>query len=195
MTSNPRKSYSVIAGALFLCLCSALQIESKTGPVPITFHNAAAILLGILLGPAGGAGATGLFLLAGTAGIPLFPGWTGGFTVFKTVTGGYLAGYFIGAVVSGLCTLKLKDSDNGIKAFPAILHGCISGILCSFIPAVLACKNILEISLGQAVLHAFVPYIPAEAVKFAVIIAAAGVLRQKVYSYITGNPVSMEKDG
>ncbi len=192
MTTNSRKSCAVIAGALILCLCSALQIEISNGPVPLTFHNAAAVLLGILLGPSGGAASAGIFFLAGAAGLPLFPGTVSGFPAFTTVAGGYMTGYFIGATVAGLCVLKLNDSDSGIKAFPAVLHGCISGILSSYIPAVLACKNIMGISIGQALLYAFVPYIPAEAVKLAVITAAAGVLRQKVSSYIAGGAPSAE---
>lgn len=191
--SNARKSSAVIAGALFLCLTSLLQLDTG-GPVPITLQNAAAAMLGILLGPSGGAGAVGLFLLAGAAGLPVFPGWVSGLSVFGSVEGGYLAGYFTAAIVAGLCTLKLTESDGAMKAFPAILHGSLAGILCSYITAVSAYKNIAGVPLGHALSRAFVPYLAADAVKLAVIVAAAGALRKKVSSYVTGGTPSAEKE-
>ena len=185
MNTNPRKSVAVFAGTVLLCLCSLFSLPAPSGaPVPVTLHDGAAVLLGILLGPAAGAGSVGLFFLAGAAGLPLFPGGQATIQAFRTVTGGYLIGWFLAAVIAGLCTHKIQDTDSRAAAFPAILHGAVAGILCSSIPAILALKNLYGAGLAGAILHAFVPYLPAILVKLVLSVITAGALRKPVWLWM-----------
>ena len=103
--------------ALFAALiCAGSVIAIPAGPVPIVLQNAFAVLAGLLLGPIQGAGAVGLFLIAGALGLPVFSGGKGGFAVFAGPTGGYLAGYFFAALVA-------VQADRRAPAHPAHAAG------------------------------------------------------------------------
>jgi len=111
MKQKPVKSVFTALFAAIICAGSVIAIP--IGPVPITLQNAFAIMAGLLLGPLQGAGAVGLFLLAGALGLPVFSGGKGGLAIITGPTGGYLAGYFIGALVAGFA---LERADRGREA-------------------------------------------------------------------------------
>ncbi len=189
MKAKTRKSVAVLAGAAVLCLCSLFQITARGNlQLPVTPHSCATAVLGMLLGPASGAGAAGLFCIAGVIagffGLKFFPSDLAGFSALGTLAGGAVTGYFFAAVVAGICTRNIKPSDERAKAFPAIVHGAIAGILCSAIPVILAFRNLAGASLLQALRYAFVPYLPADIIKMILAIIITDVLRKPVGSWI-----------
>ena len=133
-------------------------------PLPITPHACAAAVLGMLLGPASGAGAVGIYCIAGVIagffGIRAFPSDIAGIEALSTIAGGEVTGYFFAAVLAGVCTRNVAPSDERAKAFPAIVHGAIAGILSSAIPVILAFRNLFEVGLLQALRYAFDPHSP-----------------------------------
>ena len=66
-------------------------------------------LAGILLGPLWGAGAMGLYLIAGAVGAPVFAMGSAGLGVLLGPTGGYLLSYPIAAAVVGLIVHRGLD--------------------------------------------------------------------------------------
>ncbi|UWX95736.1 biotin transporter BioY [Arthrobacter zhaoxinii] len=87
--------------------------------VPITLQTLAVMLTGMLLGPARGAAAVGLFLLAGLAGLPVFSGFSGGLGVLAGPSAGYLLSFPVAAAVVGLLAgLVLRRTR---RARPALL--------------------------------------------------------------------------
>lgn len=91
--------------AVFAALTAAFSVLPgiPLGPgVPITLQTLAVMLTGIILGPARGAAAVGLFLLAGLAGLPVFSGFRGGLGVLAGPSAGYLLAFLPAAFVAGL---------------------------------------------------------------------------------------------
>jgi biotin transport system substrate-specific component len=90
----------------------------------LVLTNFFAVLGGMLLGPIWGGVSTALYLLVGALGFPVFSGGRGGLAYFAGPTGGYLIGYFGGAVLSGFIAQmrgKLFSAFGAIIGFASIL--------------------------------------------------------------------------
>ncbi len=113
--------------SLFAALCAAgamISLPLPVSPLPIVIQNMFVILAGLLLGPLEGGAAILLFLALGALGFPVFSGGRGGIAVFAGPSGGYLVGYFVGAVLAGAMARKrsrLASLSGGIAGFIAIL--------------------------------------------------------------------------
>lgn len=94
------------------------QIEIPHNPVPFTLQTFFILLSAAFLGSKNGALSQILYLAAGAIGMPVFAGGAAGVSLFSGVTGGYLIGFVIGAIVIGylvenppsLGWIKLKRS-------------------------------------------------------------------------------------
>jgi biotin transport system substrate-specific component len=172
-TSSLRSAYT----ALFAALISAGSLFAiPIGPVPIVLQNAFAVLAGLVLGPLQGAGAVGLFLIAGFLGLPVFSGGKGGMAVILGPTGGYLAGYFIAAMVAGF-SMKKAEGESGTVHPGRIVSACISAFLCIYIPGVLILSRKLGISIPMAIAKGFAPFIIGDAIKIAILVPVAAKIR------------------
>ncbi len=98
VTSNAsirRDAMLVIAGALFIALCS--RIEIPLYPVPITGQTFGVLFIGGALGLMRGTAAAALFVMLGLSGLPVFSGGAFGTAHLFGPTGGYLAGFVAAA--------------------------------------------------------------------------------------------------
>lgn len=77
-------------------------------PVPLTVQNIGILLIGLLLSPFEAFLTTGVFLLLALIGLPILTGLRGGMAVFIGPTGGYLLGYWIGAVLLAWWSKKYR---------------------------------------------------------------------------------------
>ena len=98
--------------AAFLCIFSPISIPLPL--VPITLQTFAVFVASALLGWKKGTIAVFIYLLVGLIGMPVFSGWTGGFSSFATPSSGYMIGFLFTAFVTGFF----------IDRFP-IAFGCI----------------------------------------------------------------------
>jgi len=179
-----QKSLSSVFTALFAALiCAGSVMTIPVGPVPIVLQNAFAILAGLLLGPLQGAGAVGLFLLAGALGLPVFSGGKGGFAVITGPTGGYLIGYFLGALVAGFA-VERASKTNIKDALPIIISATIAGFVCIYIPGVMVLRKNLGLSLPGALAKGFTPFLIADAIKIVALIPITAKLRPIVARYL-----------
>ncbi len=113
-TKRIRSAFTAFFAGL-LCLGCFVSIPLPDG-IPITIQNMFAALSGLLLGGLQGAGAVGLFLVLGAAGLPVFSGVRGGISVIQGPTGGFLVGYFMGALLGGFIVgspLKKEKKSRG----------------------------------------------------------------------------------
>jgi biotin transport system substrate-specific component len=170
--------------ALFAALiCAGAFVAIPVGPVPVVLQNAFAVLSGLLLGPMQGAGAVGLFLIAGILGLPVFSGGKSGFVVLTGPTGGYLAGYFIAALVAGAAVRRASLTDRR-QAMPVILSAAIAGFACIYIPGILVLRRTLGLSLPEAITKGLVPFVLGDAIKIAVLVPVTLKLRPIVARYL-----------
>ena len=135
--------------ASVICVISLLQIPLSTG-VPVTLQVFAVALAGYILGWARGSVAVLIYIAVGIVGVPVFSGYMGGFSAFFGPTGGFIVGFFLIALLSGL--------GRDQKAVLAILFGFAGLVLCHGL-GVLHYRIITNCSIGTALLTVSLPYI------------------------------------
>ncbi|MBR0899175.1 biotin transporter BioY [Bradyrhizobium tropiciagri] len=94
---------TVAAASLLLTLSAKVTVPFF--PVPLSMQTFVAIGLGLALGPVRGGAAVLFYLAQGAVGLPVFAGTPQqglGLAYMVGPTGGYLAGFFVQAVVAGL---------------------------------------------------------------------------------------------
>ena len=84
----------IVAGCAIIVLGAQVRIPLPPSPVPMTLQLLGVLFVGLTLAPTQAVSATVLYLLCGTAGLPVFAGESAG--VFGP-TGGYLVGFVASA--------------------------------------------------------------------------------------------------
>src|SRR5438105_741107 len=85
-----RDTALVLGGAAFIGLLAQFAVPLGFTPVPLTLGTFAVLLTGAALGPLRGLISTGVYLLAGMAGVPCFAGHASG---YGFASFGYLIGF------------------------------------------------------------------------------------------------------
>ncbi len=155
----------VVGFAVALAAASQVAIPVPGTPVPITLQPLVVALAGLWLGPVAGATSMVLYLVAGTAGLPVFaPMGAPGFGRLVGPTGGYLWAYPAAAFVAGLMVIRRRTfAVRALAAAAAIAVIHLGG----FLQLLLLTGN-----AGQAVALGAVPFIPLDLVK---VLAAAAL--------------------
>lgn len=182
--------------ALFAAIiCVGCFIKIPLGVIPIVLQNVLCILCAVLLGGVLAGTPTALFLIAGLIGLPVYSGGTGGLAVWLGPTGGFLAGYLLGAVVAGFIAGKPGVEQKKITVVLAlrVSLAIIAGMVILYIPGVIrfaywataagkvpAEKTALAYTLGACV----IPYIPGDLLKTAIAIPVALKLRPVLAQYL-----------
>ncbi len=162
---------TAVATAL-ICIAGPLSIAA--GPVPLSMATFAVYLSGTVLGGRRGALATGLYLLIGLIGIPVFSGFTGGFQKLAGVTGGYLVGYLPCAFLSGLGTEKAEASGGSFRLIPAMVLGTLALYTLGTAWFVMQTGN----GLGAALSLCVLPFLPGDAAKMVAVALLTGPIRK-----------------
>jgi biotin transport system substrate-specific component len=101
-------------------------IQLQAG-VPITLQTFSVILAGAVLGPWRGAAAVVVYLILGTAGLPIFAGRTGGVAPWVGPTGGFLLGFVFAAFVTGWIVRRLHRKH--LLSLSGVVGACAVGSL------------------------------------------------------------------
>lgn len=167
ISSMPSRAKQITSTGLMtavICVIAPFSIPLPISPVPVSLTNFIIFLSIYLLGMKAGTFCVFLYLLLGTAGLPVFSGFSGGPGKLAGPTGGYLIGFLFLALIQGLFMKKFP------KKRPAEIAGMITGMaVCySFGTAWLAWQ--MDLNFTAALAIGVVPYLPGDAAK---IIAAA----------------------
>lgn len=180
--------------AALLCAAAYISIPLGISPVPLTLANLLAVLAGLLLGPWSGMLAVGLYLVAGVLGLPVFAGGSGGLAHFASPSGGYLIGYFLAALISGLAVLLFgKLAINKVKTKLAWWQYGIASVLgfaTILVVGALGLMIIARMGLEKALLAGVLPFIPGDALKVVLATLISHKLASFVASLQTGNIAS-----
>lgn len=174
------KVKSITFVALFTALiavCGFISIPVPGTPIPIVLQNMMVVLVGLLLGPLMGTCSTLLFLLLGAVGLPIFSGGGGGIARFLGPTGGFLYGYLLATLVSGLIARKPKI-DKKTPLWILIIASFL-GYVVMYIPGVIHFMLTMNATFSKTLTLCVIPYIPLDLVKMVLCIAIAATLRQK----------------
>ena len=180
-----RTTKSIVFTALFAALtaaCAFISIPVPGTPIPIVLQNLMVVLSGMLLGPLLGTVSTVVFILAGLLGIPVFSGGTGGFAKLMSPTGGFIIGYAISSLVSGLILGKPKL--DGKKHVVRTILTALFGFAVMYIPGVLHFMNSMEKTLSETMILCVIPYLPGDLIKMVLCILISFPLRRSAAIYI-----------
>jgi len=118
----------VVIGAAVVALAAQVAVPLPFTVVPLTLQPLAVLVVGGLLGAAGGATALVLYLAAGATGLPVFAGGTAGAIHLIGPTGGYLLAFPVAAAVTGRLS-GLADGRSGAAAVGRVLLATAAGML------------------------------------------------------------------
>lgn len=130
----------IVGGSLFIAFSAQLAVWLPFSPVPVTGQTFAVLMVGALLGSRRGFFSVLLYLIEGSAGMPVFATARAGLPVLLGPTGGYLVGFLAAAYLTGLLAEKKWDrrvsstilamllGNACIYAFGMLWLSCLMGL-------------------------------------------------------------------
>ena len=142
--------------AALMCILSPISIP--VGSVPITLANLVVFLSCLLLGTKDGTLSCLVYILIGVLGLPVFSNFTSGLGVLLGPTGGYILGYILTCLVSGV--LVEKSRNKKVK-----LIGLLLGLVVSYLVGTLWYSYITKMDFLVSLLVCVVPFVIIDIVK------------------------------
>lgn len=166
-----RRAVPVALGALAVALSAQVVVPVPLSPVPMTLQPLAVLVVGGLLGAAGGVSALILYIALGALGLPVFAAGGSGILHLTGPTGGYLLAFPVAAGLTGAlvgraprsifrvllaCALGMVVIHLGGVAQLALLGGNpAAAFRMGFIPFLTG--DLLKVGLAAAVILAVGP--------------------------------------
>lgn len=145
--------------AMFAAIISVLSILTIPTPwgVPFTLQTFAIALCGFVLGKKYGTLATGVYVLLGAVGLPVYAGMKGGFGVLFGPTGGYIIGFIFMALLCGIAYDFWRKS--GVKKYACTIIFALLGLAACHALGIVQLKNYYEMTWAAAAMAGTVPYL------------------------------------
>lgn len=181
-------SRNIVFVALFAAISAIsgfLAVPIPGTPVPIVLQNMMVVLSGMLLGPILGSASTLLFVVAGLLGLPILSGGTGGFAKLMSPTGGFIVGYVISSLVTGL--IMGKPVYGRKSSLARTICASVTGFAVMYIPGLLHFMNVMDTDLKETVMLCVLPYLPGDLLKLILCILLSMTLRSSVASFVFGD--------
>jgi biotin transport system substrate-specific component len=160
--------------AAVLAVLGPLSIPLPFSPVPISFTNLAIYLTAFLLGYKKGTVSYLIYLLVGLAGIPVFSGFSSGFTKLAGPTGGYLIGFIFMVLISGYFM------EHFHRKMITNIAGMILGTMVTYLFGTAWLGYQLHMDFVHALSIGVLPYLIGDVIKIAVIAAVGPVIRKSL---------------
>lgn len=149
---NVRKMVLASLFASLTAVCAWLSVPIP--PVSVTLQTFALLLTLGTLGGRWGTASVGLYLMLGLVGLPVFAGFRGGASALLDATGGFLWGFFAGALVYWLL--------ERLGRLPAMVCAMAVCYLCG---CVWFQYYAGELGFGNALLICVLPYLIPDGIK------------------------------
>jgi biotin transport system substrate-specific component len=154
----------VFGGSLLIALCAQLAVG---WPIPVTGQTFAVLMIGALLGARRASMSVLVYIMEGTAGLPVFAQGRSGFPVLLGPTGGYLVGFVFAAYLLGLLAERGWDRRIGTTVL-AMIFGNMA--IYSFGLLWLCClvyMGKLPINANKIMNVGLYPFVPGDLLKIA----------------------------
>ena len=161
----------IVGASLFVGLCAKVTWYLPFSPVPLTLSNFGVLLVGLLLGGRRGAAALALYLVEGSAGLPVFT--AGSLGIFGP-TGGYLLAYPAVAFLAGWL------QERGRPSFPRYVVACSAGEILLFAAGVSWLVFYFHRPWSQGAALGLYPFIAGEVLKVSAAAAIANRFHRKL---------------
>lgn len=155
---NKKMVYCALMAAV-LCVISPLSIP--VGAVPISLATLGVMLAGALLGAQLGTLSVLIYLVLGWVGLPVFAGYSSGFTCLFGPTGGYMIGYLFLAFLTGVLYKK--------KTLPYLVGSILVGELVLYLLGTIWFMFVAQTSLVSALTICVLPFIPGDIAKIVLV--------------------------
>ena len=163
-------TYNYVLAAFGATIIAVLaQVTIPLPLIPITGQTLAVGLVVTILGTRLGTLSVLVYILLGTAGIPVFSGMSGGYGIIIGPTGGYIVGFLAAAVLMGLYLNKF-----GITIVQAIIANII-GMVVTLAFGTVWLKIVGDLTWTAAFMGGAAPFIVVGVLK-AVLAAWLGVI-------------------
>lgn len=156
------------------CILGPMAIPIVISPVPISFTNLVLYLSLYLLKTKKTLVSYLVYLLLGTAGLPVFSGFSGGLTKLAGPTGGYLIGFIFMVLIAGVIMEK-APKNRWIHVVGMVLGTAV----CYAFGTVWLCYQ-LHISFGAGLGMGVLPYLPGDGAKILLAVLAGPVIAKRV---------------
>lgn len=140
-------------GVLAALYCAVSLITVPIPAMPLTLQCFAVTLGAYSFGTASGTAAVTVYIAAGLLGLPVFSGMQGGAVVLAGPTGGFLVGFFLLSVFSGL--------GKGKRTPIALLMGLVGLTLC-YAVGVAWFAFVSGSGVAEAFILSALPYLPKD---------------------------------
>ncbi len=155
--------------AAALAVLSQIAVPLPTG-VPVTLQTFAVALCGFVLGFPSGLLSTGIYLLLGAVGVPVFSGFKAGIGALLGVTGGFLWGFLCMAALCG-AAMERRRAVSRIALSAA-------GLLLCHVCGAVQYAVVSGVSVPAAFLAVSLPFLLKDALSVALAYAAALAVRR-----------------
>ncbi|TAP43839.1 biotin transporter BioY [Arthrobacter sp. S39] len=146
-------------------------IAANVFGIPITFQTLAVMLTGLMLGPARGFAAVGLYTLLGLAGLPIFSQGRSGLGILAGPSAGYIIAFPIAAALVGwLATVVIRRTTRA-RALWFFVAAMVTSVLVVHGLGIAGIAINTKTGLGQAFMADLIFY-PGDVIKN---ILAAGI--------------------
>lgn len=147
----------ILAGTTMLWAAAQIVVPLPFTPVPLSMATFGVLLVGAALGPARALASTGLYVIAGVLGAPMYAGFASG---WEFASFGYILGYVAAALLVGAASRVGADRRVLPMAGSALLG---SAAIYAFGVAWL--MPFLGVGLGEALALGVIPFLIGDAVK------------------------------
>lgn len=151
------KLYRNITTVIFsILIMSGCLFSNKMG-IPTTIQDMLVVLASCVLGGINGAGATGIFIIVGCLGLPVFSSDLRGFEIFSGPSAGYIIGYFFSSILSGLIMKNpsvFEDKINLKSLIKTILCVILSFVII-FVSGFLWYHNFINLNMDSTLQESF----------------------------------------
>jgi len=159
ITKSSSKSIALVG--LFTALIVALSQLCFPLPsgIPVTLQTFAISLCGYVIGWKKGFAAVWTYIILGAFGLPVFSNFGGGFGILFGITGGFIWGFLLLAV---MCGIGIKSKN----AFQGITFGLLGLAMCHLL-GVMQFSFVTSTPVSKAVLLVSLPYLIKDIVSVA----------------------------
>ena len=184
-----KKSAPLVLTALFAALISAgcfIHIPLPGG-VPVAIQDMLAMLSGMILGPVYGTASVLIFLVLGCIGLPVFTGKAGIQVILAGPTGGFLAGYLLGALAAGLILAVLLSAGKKTSSSWAYIIITIAALAATFILFACGIVRFMQLTgyeFGKTMGAVLIPFIPGNILKIILMVMLTKKFRPIVNNYL-----------
>ena len=171
---NTSRAQSIVRIALTIAIMAvSAWISIPIGPIPFTLQCFAVAFAICVLPAKECLASVGGYLVLGAFGVPVFSSMRGGISILAGVTGGFLWGYFIGAL-AGLAILAAFKKMGKDRTFVACLCACVVYLLCTYFCGTVQFMGVAGASVQAALAACVIPFVPVDLAK---LVAASLVAR------------------